>query len=217
MEPYFYYKKEGFALEYEIYILATQSKTCFSRLIHAATSAPFTHISIGMSGLHGDFYSFGRRYRRLMLPAGFVKEEIGRGGRREIRYRMYRLQVTRESYLRIQERLRTMYGQRKLYHYNLLGALTSYFHFPLERSSHYFCSQFVAETLQSCGALEFDKNAALVYPMDFCGNAKLHLVSEGMIGRFGTEKALPAPSEAVAVLPFGDLLVRAYRNWSRRR
>lgn len=150
-----------------------------------------------------------------MLPAGFVKEEVRRGSQRAIRYRMYRLRVTKDAYLRIQERLCTMYGQRERYRYNLLGMVASYyFHYPLKRDTHYFCSQFVAEILESCGALEFDKNASLVYPMDFCGNAKLQLVSEGMLEQLGVERALPAPSEAVAVLPFGRRIVQAYRRWT---
>jgi hypothetical protein len=56
-----------------------------------------------------------------------------------------------------------------------------------------------------------DKDAALVHPADFCAAEGLELVSEGYLGGFGVEQDLPRPSEVVSVLPFGPLLLRAYR------
>lgn len=69
----------------------------------------------------------------------------------------------------------------------------------------------MADALQQCGALEMDKDAALVHPADFCAAEGLELVSEGYLGGFGVEQDLPRPSEVVSVLPFGPLLLRAYR------
>ena len=198
-------------MEYEIYILATKSRTYFSRLIHIATAAPFTHVSIGLDGLHGDFYSFARKYRLLMLPAGLIKEEIDHRGSAQVPYQMYRLKVSESTYLRLRRHLADMYAHRARYHYNLLGVVTAFFDRPFHREGCYFCSQFVAEALERCGALEMGKNAALVHPSDFCGIAELQLVSEGTLGGLGVEQNLPRPSEVVAVLPFGALLLRAYR------
>lgn len=197
-------------MKYEIYILITRSKTCFSRLIHLATAAPYTHVSIGLDGLEGDFYSFGRKYTRLLLPAGLVREGVDEGG--AIRYRLYRLQVSRRAYEQVRERLENMYRRRACYRFNILGALAAFFNLPLRRQDRYFCSQFVAETLQRCGALAFDKDIALVRPVDFCHIAELRLVSEGLLGRLGSAREFPAPSEIVAVLPFGRTIIRAYRS-----
>lgn len=200
-------------MNYNIYILISKSRTCFSRLIHLATSAPYTHVSIGLEGLDGDFYSFGRKYSRLCLPAGLVKEGVAdNGAPAEIAYRMYQLQVSQHTYLLLQERLEVMYGNRRCYHYNLLGALSAFFNYPLQRRRHYFCSQFVAELLEGCGALEFGKNVALVRPVDFCDISSLELVSEGTISVLGSSRTLPAPSEVVAVLPFGRMVIQAYRS-----
>lgn len=201
-------------MAHEIYILITKSKTCFSRLIHLATAAPYTHVSIGLDGLHGDFYSFGRKYTRLCLPAGLVKEVIAADSPQVVRYQLYRLQVSQSAYLRIRRRLQGMYRCRERYHYSILGALTAFFNFPLQRRSHYFCSQFVAEMLEQCGVMEFGKNAALVRPVDFCSLTDLQLVSEGVIGAFGSKQALPAPSEVVLMLPFGRTVVQLCRYYS---
>ncbi|MDE7242948.1 MAG: hypothetical protein K2O18_03085 [Oscillospiraceae bacterium] len=200
-------------MEYEIYILATKSKTCFSRLIHFATAAPYTHVSIGLNGLDGDFYSFGRKYMRLLLPAGLVKEGIRPRGRTGVKYQLYRLTVSEGVYQKVKKHLWEMYGHREQYHFNILGAFAAFFNRPLHRQSRYFCSQFVAETLQESGALEFDKNIALVRPIDFCEISNLQLVSEGMIGELGSAKDYPNPSEVVAWLPFGERMVRAYRHF----
>lgn len=204
-------------MKYDIYILVTRSRTCFSRLIHLATAAPYTHVSIGLDGLNGDFYSFGRKYTQLLLPAGLVREGIAAGRTRAIRYQLYRLRVSREAYDRVRERLGTMYRRRACYRFNILGALATFFNIPLRRQGRYFCSQFVAETLQYCGALEFEKDVALVRPVDFCHIEELQLVSEGLIGELGSARAFPAPSEVVAVLPFGRTIVKAYRARPRVR
>lgn len=135
----------------------------------------------------------------------------------EINYQMYRLQVAKSDYLRVKKLLSEMYSHRERYRYNILGMLSVYFNYPLRRRGHYFCSQFVAETLQSCGVVEFDKDTALVRPMDFSHISGLQLVSEGVIGQLGVKRSLPGPSEVVAVLPFGHLLLRACRFCVRRR
>lgn len=202
-------------MERYIYILITKSSTYFSRLIHIATAAPYTHVSIGLDGPQGDFYSFARKYTRLCLPAGLVREAICTETPRTLPYRMYRLKVSEAAYQRLRARLEHMYGQRSQYHYNLLGAFASYFNYPLKRRCCYFCSQFVADLLEQSGALDFGKNAALVQPADFCRMEKLLLVSEGMTGSLGSGKALPAPSEVVAVLPFGRTVIRVYRAYSQ--
>ena len=197
--------------------MLTKSNTYPSRLIHIATTDPYTHVSIGLEGLDGAFYSFGRKYKRLILPAGLVKEDVTCDSPLEIKYQMYRLRVTRSDYLRVKALLGEMYSHRERYHYNILGMLSVYFNYPLRRRGRYFCSQFVAETLQSCGVVAFDKDTALVRPMDFSHISGLQLVSEGVIGRLGVDRALPCPSEVVAVLPFGHLLLRACRFCVRRR
>ena len=199
-----------------IYILLTRSETYFSRLIHLATKADYTHSSIGFEGPTGPFYSFARKYRYLALPAGLVEEQVT-VYRRAVPCCLYELRVSEETYLRVRMKLRAMYLQRDCYHYSVLGVLACWFNLSFQRQHHYFCSQFVAETLQSCGVVAFDKDTALVRPMDFSHISGLQLVSEGVIGRLGVDRSLPCPSEVVAVLPFGHLLLRACRFCVRRR
>ena len=164
--------------ERTIYILLTRSGTWFSRLIHFATQDSDGHASIGLDGPDGPFYSFARKYRYLALPAGLVEEQVT-AYRRGVPCCLYELKVSQKAYLRLRQRLQSMYVQREDYHYSVLGAFACYFNLSLQRQHHYFCSQFVAGLLEDCGALELPKPPTLLRPADFCGVKGLRAVHQG--------------------------------------
>ncbi len=155
--------------ERTVYILLTRSGTCFSRFIHLVTRDGYTHASIGLDTPQGPFYSFGRKYPRLILPAGLVEERVGQNcwsAGRQVPCCLYALTVPEETYRLLRRRLDGMYADRARYHYNLLGALACYFQLSLSRRRHYFCSQFVAALLQDCGAVALPKSPTLLRPSD---------------------------------------------------
>ena len=161
-----------------VYLLLTRSGTCFSRLIHLATQDRYTHASIGLDGPAGPFYSFGRKYEHLALPAGLVEERVT-PRRWEIPCCLYALEVSPETYRLLRERLQGMYRRREEYHYNLLGTLGCFLNRPLLRRNHYFCSQFVATLLEECGAVELPKPPTLLRPADLCALRGLRQVHRG--------------------------------------
>ena len=168
-----------------IYILLTRSGTVPSRLIHFFTSDSYTHVSIGLDGPLGRFYSFARKYEHFALPGGLVEEQVRRGFFRrhpQTPCRLYKLKVSQAVYDRLKERLGAMYAQRDLYHYNLLGTMSLYFHWPIRRRYHFFCSQFVARVLQECGAARLPKVPELTRPADFCQLKGLIIVYQGVVG-----------------------------------
>ena len=168
-----------------IYILLTRSETWFSRLIHLATADDFTHASIGLEGPAGPFYSFARKNPATALPAGLVKERVGRGFFRRhpgIPCALYAMEVSEETYTVLERKVKGMYARREEYHYNLLGALSCYFHLPLERRRHYFCSEFVAEVLCESGATQLKRSPALTRPMDFSRLEALRLLLRDRVG-----------------------------------
>ena len=167
--------------ERAVYILLTRSGTWFSRLIHFATRDDYTHASIGLDGPAGPFYSFARKHERFALPAGLVKERVT-DRRRADPCCLYELTVSQETYSQLRRRLSCMYAQREEYHYSVLGTLACWFNLPLQRRHHYFCSQFVAELLQDCGAAELPKPPALLRPSDLCRVNGLRAVHQGCIG-----------------------------------
>ena len=174
--------------ERTIYILLTRSGTWFSRLIHFATQDNYTHASIGLDGPDGPFYSFARKYRYLALPAGLVEEQVT-VHRRAVPCCLDALKVEEEVYLRLRQKLRSMYAQREVYHYSVLGAFACYFNLSLQRRHHYFCSQFVAGLLEDCGAVELPKPPTLLRPADLCGVKGLLPVHQGLLEGILTQTA----------------------------
>ena len=166
--------------EYTIYILLTRSGTWFSRLIHFATRDDYTHASIGLDGPSGPFYSFARKYRYLALPAGLVEEQIT-VCRRAVPCCLYALKVNEESYRRLRRQLRRMYARREAYRYSVLGAVACWLDISLQRRDRYFCSQFVAELLESCGAVELPKPPTLLRPAELCQIKDLRPVHQGLL------------------------------------
>ena len=166
-----------------VYILLTRSGTWFSRLIHLATADRYTHASIGLDGPDGPFYSFARLNPRFALPAGLVQERLDRRprNRKETPWCLCELEVSPQAYKHLCEQLASMYARREEYHYNLLGALGCYFHQPLRRKHHYFCSQFVASLLEESGAAELGKCPGLVRPVDFCSLHGLRTMHQGIL------------------------------------
>ena len=167
-------------LEYRVYILLTRSGTWFSRLIHFATRDDYTHASIGLEGPEGPFYSFARKHPHFALPAGLVEEQVS-SRRRCVPCCLYALTVNDQVYFQLRARLTTMYERRAHYHYSLLGALACFLNLPFQRQRHYFCSQFVADLLENCHAMELPKPPALVRPGDFCSMDALTPVHRGLL------------------------------------
>ena len=174
--------------ERTIHILLTRSGTWFSRLIHFATRDDYTHASIGLDGPDGPFYSFARKYRYLALPAGLVEEQVT-VYRRAVPCCLYELTGSEETYLRLRQKLLSMYVQREEYHYSVLGVLACWFNLSLQRRHHYFCSQFVAGLLEDCGAVELPKPPTLLRPADFCVLKGLRPIHRGTLEGILTSSA----------------------------
>lgn len=119
--------------ERTVYLLLTRSSTWVSRLIHFATGDMYTHVSIGLDGPQGAFYSFGRKYRYLALPGGLVMESaVARLGTTPCC--LCKLSISDAMYLQLHQQICSMYTQRKEYHYNLLGLFACFFNLSVSRS-----------------------------------------------------------------------------------
>ena len=101
--------------------------------------------------------------------------------RRAVPCCLYELKVSEEAYFRLRQRLRSMYLQREIYHYSVLGVFACWFNLSLQRQHHYFCSQFVAGLLEDCGAVALPKPPTLLRPSDFCRVKGLRPVHQGAL------------------------------------
>lgn len=171
----------------KIYILLTNTGTLFSKTIKLYTKAPYTHTSISMDIYLKDLYSFGRKKPRNPFIGGFIKEDINSGVYSmfaDINCAVYSLEVDEFTYCEIENRISEFKKEKEKYGYNLFGLLGIIIHRPIEINNNYFCSQFVATILFTCGIDLFSKNPALVCPEDFAYSDKLELVYQGKLSEY---------------------------------
>jgi len=142
----------------------------------------YTHIALGLDGPTGPFFSFSRKYPKFPLPGGFVREQPGAGA--FLRYAdmpccLLQLRITEKEKDLIRQKLKNMEQDSCHYRYSILGVIGCFFHIPVRRSGYFFCSQFVANLLQSVGAASFQNPTSLVRPDDFLGLAGATVVYQG--------------------------------------
>lgn len=164
-----------------VYILLTRTNTVFSKLIHAATLAEYTHSSLCVSDSMDEFFSFGRKLPLLPFPSGFVKEQLDSGYFGAHQYTpciLLELYVEEKVYEKLCEKIREMWKSAACYRYDVLGILFLALHIEHKRPNHYFCSQFVGELLSESGALKLPKDASLMCPIDYKNLPQFHSYSD---------------------------------------
>ncbi|OAB33080.1 hypothetical protein [Paenibacillus macquariensis] len=174
-----------------IYIILIKSNTFLSNLIRMTTFSPYTHVSISFSESLYPLYSFGRRNKHHLLPAGLVTEDINTSFLgNNIPCAVYKLQVSEGVFDKAKQEVERMMVDVDSYHYNVLGLLLSRLGIPYHREKHYFCSQFVSEVLHRSNALPLTKPSSLMYPSNFIDLPELTCIFEGYLNSL--KKDMPA-------------------------
>jgi len=181
----------------EIYIVTSQTGTKFSRFLHLFNRAPYNHASIAMDRSLEELYSFGRQCLWLPIASGFVREKPGRGIYRryqDTQCAVYRVAVTGEQYLRLEEAIRRFEEEEWTYRYNFLGLLAIMAGIPFRRRHHFVCSQFVAYVLWESGIWEPEKDISLIRPQDLSALPGAQLVYQGRLNDYAKRpRLLPLP------------------------
>lgn len=174
-------------MDRKIYVVLTQTGTCFSRAIKLYTKYNYNHTSIGLDKELKELYSFGRRKIYLPLHAGFVREQIDGGIfklYKRTTCRVYEVNVTEEEYNQVKEIIDRFESEYDRYKYNFLGILAIMLHIPYQRRYHFVCSQFVAYVLKEGKIVDFDKHVSLVKPEDFDTLEKGQVVYSGLLSNY---------------------------------
>ncbi|MBQ8398779.1 MAG: hypothetical protein IJX08_02300 [Clostridia bacterium] len=170
---------------YSIYVLTMRSSTSVSKLIGLFTKAKLTHSSIGFDPTMRELYSFARRHKRFVLPAGFIHENITKGVMADCQNApcmLFEVRVCKEVYDAAKARIALFDNAKPSPSYDIPGILYNYFHKERENCKNYVCSRFVAETLAVSGAIELQMPASLYRPMDFLNQKELTCIYEGTLG-----------------------------------
>ncbi len=114
--------------------------------------------------------SFGRRHAAFPLPAGLIRENIESGHfehHQDMPCALYSLLVPEDIYQQARCRAGEMLLKKYVYHYSIRGLAMCRLGMAENRPQRYFCSQFVAELLESTGAVSLQKPPSLTRPQDF--------------------------------------------------
>lgn len=138
---------------YTVYVgfFATDFKT--GRIIRTVTRHMYNHVAISLDSMR-SFYSFSRLYIDHMMIAGFVAESPRRylmSGK--IMMRVYRLELDRERYEKIEHRIDHILRKSNKYVYNHLSCLAYLIGKRFVRKHAFTCAEFVRDTLAMSGVL----------------------------------------------------------------
>ena len=136
----------------QLYIVLSQTGTWLSRAIKIFTRARYNHASLSFSEDLQQMYSFGRLRPRNPFLAGFVQENAFGGTFARFpktKALVIALSVSAAQYDALQDQVLAMYARREDYHYNFRGILFAAVHKAYTREDYYYCSEFVAEMLQT--------------------------------------------------------------------
>lgn len=137
-------------------VLFTRYHSTFSTLFYYISGRGYTHTSIALDEENEYYYSFSIK--------GFRKEYPKKHKRRSKQCVICKLEVSREDYERMEQRLNEMELNREQLHYSRLGVFLCFLHIPFHRNNHYFCSQFVAEMLSMSEKITLQKETSLYFP-----------------------------------------------------
>ena len=143
----------------KITVLLTKYSDWTSEMIYRMSGHGYTHASLGLGDEPDTYYSFNFK--------GFCKETAEKHRSRGVTVSLsYELEVSEQSYAKICQRIQEFQAKREQLHYTRLGAFLCLLRIPFCWKGHYFCSQFVAETLQCTGALTLCRRPVLCRPND---------------------------------------------------
>lgn len=167
-----------------VYVLLTDTGTLLTKIIKWYTNAPYNHVSIAFDEKLDEVYSFGRKYPRTPLFAGFIREDVYFGTYRyfhNTRCVLSKIEVSSEEYIRIRNVIQDFKNNKELYSYHLMGLVGVAVRRPIQQRNKYFCSHFVAEVFERSGLNLWNLPPALVTPNDFLMHPRFELVYEGRL------------------------------------
>ena len=153
-----------------VYIIVSRTDTVLGRLIRRGLGAPFNHCSITTDQSLSCFYSIGRKGIYNPLRTGFVCESKDAGffkTHSNAQMAVLRVPVSEAQLRALEESLASFQENAEHIKYSLFGLVYCYFGISAKRENKYFCSQFVAEILQSAGIDLLQKPPTLTFPHDF--------------------------------------------------
>ncbi|MBQ9279973.1 MAG: hypothetical protein IJ215_02870 [Clostridia bacterium] len=137
-----------------VYIILTQSGTLISKTLKLFTHDKYNHASICVDDDFSKFYSFGRLKVNNPLIGGFVTENAFThvfGKFKKVPCMVLKIEVSDEKYQQIVEVIQEFTNDPNKYKYDYYNLFLAKTPLMVGHMNRYFCSEFVAFVLESCG------------------------------------------------------------------
>ena len=172
----------------EIYIVLTDTGTLFTNMIKMYTKQSLNHASISFTKDLSTTYSFGRKNANNPFIGGFVKENMNGKLFRRANCAIYSRTFSEFEYKQMNQFVQQVENEQQNYKYNLIGLLGILLNRKMTRENAFFCSEFVATTLNNGGISIKSKPASLVKPNDLTECDGFRLVYEGQLSSYLSEQ-----------------------------
>ncbi|NBI68852.1 hypothetical protein D1646_19095 [Pseudoflavonifractor sp. 60] len=140
-----------------ISVIWTKYSDPLAELVYYLTGRSYTHAAISLDEDCSYYYSFCFK--------GFCQETLEKYRRRGVTKSLQlRLAVPDDVYEGLRRKLRFVERNAQFYEYTKFGLFCALLRIPLRWHRRYFCSQFIAELLESTGATQLSRPACLTLP-----------------------------------------------------
>lgn len=140
-----------------ISIIWTKYSDFLAELVYHMTGRTYTHAAISLEENCSYYYSFGFK--------GFCRETVEKYRRRGVKKSLrLRMEVPDDVYEGLRRNVDFVERNARNYEYTTFGVFCALLHIPFRWHRHYFCSQFVAELLESTGTIGLSRPACLTLP-----------------------------------------------------
>lgn len=142
--------------KYTLSVLFVNYEDFWSKVVYRLLGKGYGHASLGVDENEEIYYSFnfkGFRREKPRKHESIVSKSI-----------CYKIAVSKEEYDKVVQTIEEFQRRRFEWKYNLMGMLLSIVRIKRRKAKHYFCSEFVAETLKNANIINSEKSAAHYLP-----------------------------------------------------
>ena len=170
----------------KIYVIVSKTKSMLGRAIQMYTKMPYNHTSISLDSSLKNCYSFGRKIENNPFIGGLVMEDFSKNKLlKDANIHVLSLEVSKEQYNELAQMLHSMYNQKELYHYSIIGLLAIIMNKPYKRKNFYYCSEFVSDILKESDVLYIDERKySGVVPLSFLQTKTLEIEYVGNVQQY---------------------------------
>ncbi len=159
-----------------ILILLTKYPGFMAKFLNFIPRWYFTHASIGINDSTDTFFSFVTKGFRIEIPHKHPTAK-----QKDVPCELYRIPVSDHVYTKVKHLLEFYNNNSRKYRFSYIGVFMCIMRIAYRANNYYFCSQFVAEVLESTKVMKLKKHSSLYTPDDFSRIANLQCVFKGTL------------------------------------